>query len=476
MVIAAIGSSIFLKERLSFVGKVGCFLCILGAVIITLNAPEQPAVSTIQQMKKFVLSKVFLPYAGVIFAISLFLHFWAAPRYGSKNMFVYLSICSLVGGVSVVCTQGFGASIVSAISGTPNQWNNWFLYVLFIFVVCTLLVEIVFLNKALNIFNTSVVCPSYYTYFTSMTIISSAVLFQGFKGSATEIITVILGFLCIVAGVVLLQVSLAAQSTPDSQVLKAELNDVQDVLQQPVEDDVLNPGAASIRGALSVRRFNTRNVSQASQIDSLRRRQTVLSSRSNGTIQGPRTLSQWRRERPQHSTPQGISLGAGPYEQTNEAFVGDHTTTIRFVPPMTSRTTIVTDPEMHNGESDSHYQLDDYYDQESLDESASNKVGKGPQIYASEMQRKLYEMPQPDPGLPPRLPPLTIDKTSRSNSKTTVNSRLRKQFSFATRRDGNTEEEKVGLTDVAEGDLASKDWSSDDDDDDFAGDEPRRRL
>lgn len=132
VVVSAIGSSIFLKERLSFVGKVGCFLCILGAVIIVLNAPEQTAVSTIQEMQHYAISAVFLSYVGVIIAIAAFLTFWAAPRYGQKNVFVYLSICSIIGGISVVCTQGFGASIVSAISGTPKQWSSWFLWVLFV--------------------------------------------------------------------------------------------------------------------------------------------------------------------------------------------------------------------------------------------------------------------------------------------------------------------------------------------------------
>lgn len=390
-------------------------------------------------------------------------------------MFVYLSICSLVGGVSVVCTQGFGASVVSAISGTPDQWNNWFLYVLFIFVVCTLLIEIIFLNKALNIFNTSVVCPSYYTYFTSMTIVSSAVLFQGFKGSATEIITVILGFLCIVAGVVLLQVSLAAQSTPDSQVLKAELNDVQDVLHQPVEDDVLNPGAASIRGALSVRRFNTRNVSQASQIDTLRRRQTILSSAASGTPRTTRSLSQWRQQRSQHPNNHGPAGFSEALEQTPEAFSEDHNTTIRFVRPMTSRTTMVSDLESRNEDINTEYQLDDYYGRISRGSSTVDRLDKPPQIYAAEMERKLHSMPEAKLGLPPRIPSLVIENPNRPSSKGSATSRLRKQFSFATRRDGDTEEEKVGLTDAADGDLASQDWSSSSDLSDV-GEEPRRVL
>ena len=48
----------------------------------------------------------------------------------------------------VVATQGLGAAVVAQIGGTP-QFNQWFLYVLLVFVVVTLLVEIVYLNVGL---------------------------------------------------------------------------------------------------------------------------------------------------------------------------------------------------------------------------------------------------------------------------------------------------------------------------------------
>jgi len=63
-------------------------------------------------------------------------------------MLVYLSICSLIGGLSVVATQGLGAAIVAQIGGTP-QFNQWFLYVLFVFVITTLVTEIIYLNVSL---------------------------------------------------------------------------------------------------------------------------------------------------------------------------------------------------------------------------------------------------------------------------------------------------------------------------------------
>ena len=150
VVITTILSAIFLKERLSMVGKVGCFLCIIGSVVIVMNAPSESSAATIQEMQHFVIAPGFLSYAGVIIIGSIFTAFWAGPRYGKKSMLVYLSICSWIGGLSVVATQGLGAAIVSQIGGV-KQYNQWFLYVLFVFVISTLITEIIYLNVRIHL-------------------------------------------------------------------------------------------------------------------------------------------------------------------------------------------------------------------------------------------------------------------------------------------------------------------------------------
>lgn len=151
VVITTILSAIFLKERLSFVGKIGCFSCIVGSVVILLNAPQQSSVATIQEMQCYVISPGFLSYAGVLVVGCAVIALWAGPRYGKKSMLVYLSVCSLIGGLSVVATQGLGAAILSQINGTDRtQFKHWFLYVLLIFVVATLLTEIIYLNVRIS--------------------------------------------------------------------------------------------------------------------------------------------------------------------------------------------------------------------------------------------------------------------------------------------------------------------------------------
>ncbi|KAH9869369.1 hypothetical protein IAQ61_006575 [Plenodomus lingam] len=295
-VVTAILSTIFLKERLSFVGKIGCFNCIIGSVVIAVNAPEQSSVARIQDMKKWVIAPGFLSFAGVIILASAGIAIWLGPKYGKKTMMVYISICSLIGGLSVVATQGLGAAIVAQASGTyGGQFKEWFLYVLLVFVIATLLTEIIYLNKALNLFNAALVTPTYYVFFTSSTIVTSAVLFQGFKGTPLQIVSVIMGFLQICSGVVLLQLSKSAKDVPDTAVFKGDLDQIRTVAE--VEEPEYEPRADTLRGGASILRTlskarSHKELAEAKKIqeehmevigegeqvefDGLRRRKTVM--------------------------------------------------------------------------------------------------------------------------------------------------------------------------------------------------------
>ena len=128
--------------------------------------------------------------------------------------------------------------------------------------------ELTNLKKALNLFNAALVTPTYYVYFTSSTIVASAVLFQGFNGTATEIITVVMGFLVICSGVVLLQLSKSAKDVPDTAVLNSDLDQIRTVGEQ--EQAESEPKADAIRGtAALIRRLST--VRQKWEADEARR-------------------------------------------------------------------------------------------------------------------------------------------------------------------------------------------------------------
>lgn len=81
------------------------------------------------------------------------------------------------------------------------------------------------------------------------------ILFRGFKGTPTSIITVVLGFFTICAGVVLLQLSKSAKDVPDAAVFSGDLDQVRTIAEQ--EQSEMEPKADAIRGAAAiVRRFS----------------------------------------------------------------------------------------------------------------------------------------------------------------------------------------------------------------------------
>lgn len=99
--------------------------------------------------------------------------------------------------------------ILTSIRGN-NQVTFWFFWFLFVFVIGTLLTEINYLNKALELFNTALVTPTYFVTFTTFTLVTSIILYQGLKATAIQLITMFLGFLVICVGITILQMSKGA--------------------------------------------------------------------------------------------------------------------------------------------------------------------------------------------------------------------------------------------------------------------------
>lgn len=137
-------------------------------------------------------------------AVVLVLILAVAPRHGQNNILVYISICSLIGSLSVSCVKGLGIAIKEALGGVnvARAPLAWLLVVGLLVCVGT---QINFLNKALDIFNTSLVTPIYYVFFTTSVLTCSAALFKEWQHmGAADVIGTLAGFLTIVVGIFLL--------------------------------------------------------------------------------------------------------------------------------------------------------------------------------------------------------------------------------------------------------------------------------
>ncbi|KYO22895.1 magnesium transporter NIPA4 [Alligator mississippiensis] len=204
VLISAILSSYLLGERLNLLGKLGCMLSILGSTMMVIHAPEEEEVTTLDELSSKLKEPGFLAYAVILLAVCLVLIFFLAPRYGQTNILVYLTICSVIGAFSVSSVKGLGIAIKGFFAGWPVLQHP-LTWILVVTLVASITTQINYLNKSLDIFNTSLVFPIYYVLFTTIVITTSIILFKEWVTmSVVDIIGTVGGFLTIILGVFLL--------------------------------------------------------------------------------------------------------------------------------------------------------------------------------------------------------------------------------------------------------------------------------
>lgn len=205
VIISAVMASKFLNEKLNLLGKLGCFLCILGSTIIVLHSPKEKEIEDLQILFDKLLDPVFILYVIIILGSSLFVALFIAPVQGHSNVMVYIYLCSGIGSLTVMSCKALGLAIRDTISGKVNNFATWMPWFLILVTVTFIAIQMNYLNKALDIFNTGIVTPIYYVMFTTLVIIASAILFREFNNMKFEdILGDICGFLVVITAVFML--------------------------------------------------------------------------------------------------------------------------------------------------------------------------------------------------------------------------------------------------------------------------------
>lgn len=205
VIISALMASKFLKERLNLLGKLGCFLCIIGSTIIVIHSPKEKEIEDLDILFSKLQDTTFILYVICIFGSTMFVAMFVAPRQGHTNVVVYIYICSAIGSLTVMSCKALGLAIRDTLSGHTNDFATWLPWFL-VFVTATFIaIQMNYLNKALDIFNTSVVTPIYYVMFTTLVITASAILFKEFMHMSFEdILGDSCGFLVVISAVFIL--------------------------------------------------------------------------------------------------------------------------------------------------------------------------------------------------------------------------------------------------------------------------------
>lgn len=155
VLIGAVLASLILKERLGRLGQIGCALCLIGTVVVVVNAPEDRDIQTVDEILAYAMNLPFLSYCVFVAVFSGFMVWKVVPQYGKRTPLVYLSICSLVGSISVMSVKAFGVALKLTFNGN-NQLTHLSTYCFGIVVVFCIMVQMNYFNRALDQFETNV--------------------------------------------------------------------------------------------------------------------------------------------------------------------------------------------------------------------------------------------------------------------------------------------------------------------------------
>jgi multidrug transporter EmrE-like cation transporter len=101
--------------------------------------------------------------------------------------------------------KGLGLALKETLSGENNEIDNWLTWIFLLTVMLCVTVQMNYLNKALDLFNTGIVTPVYYVFFTTLVIVASTILFREWRHlSGEDMLGNLCGFLTVIMAIILL--------------------------------------------------------------------------------------------------------------------------------------------------------------------------------------------------------------------------------------------------------------------------------
>lgn len=215
VLVSAVMSTYFLNEKLNTIGKIGCFLTAIGSTVMVIHAPKEGEIKTVYELLLRLKDPEFLLFTILCIISLLVLIFVLAPKHGNTNILIYILICSILGSFTVMSCKGLSLGIKEMLSDKPSV-SYFFTYMFAVTVITCIIIQMNYLNKSLDVFNTPIVTTVYYVLFTLFVMIASSILFKELLNvSFQDFVGCMCGFSTIVSALCLIHFFKTTDNQPD---------------------------------------------------------------------------------------------------------------------------------------------------------------------------------------------------------------------------------------------------------------------
>ncbi|KAI1769589.1 DUF803-domain-containing protein [Hypoxylon sp. FL1150] len=160
----------------------GVVIAVAGAVTVVLSAKQEETKLDPHDVWDAITTVAFEIYMGIsIFLIIVLM--WASPKYGNRTILIDLGLVGLFGGYTALTTKGVSSMLSSTLF---KAFTTPVTYGLVIVLLATAVMQVRYVNKALQRFDSTQVIPIQFVLFTLSVIIGSAVLYRDFERTTAE--------------------------------------------------------------------------------------------------------------------------------------------------------------------------------------------------------------------------------------------------------------------------------------------------
>lgn len=171
-----------LRERFRWRDAAGVVVAVGGAVTVVLSASDNNPKLGPNEIWELIKRWEFETYLGITVGVIIVLMV-ASNKYGEKNILVDLGLVGLFGGFTALSTKG----VASLLSYTLWRVITFpVFYLLVAILVGTAVMQIKYINRALQRFDATQVIPVQFVMFTLSVILGSAILYRDFERTSGD--------------------------------------------------------------------------------------------------------------------------------------------------------------------------------------------------------------------------------------------------------------------------------------------------
>jgi drug/metabolite transporter (DMT)-like permease len=173
---------LLLHEKFRWRDAIGVVIAVGGCVTVVLSASDSNPRLDPDIIWDLITTWEFETYLGITVGLIVILMF-ASNKYGHKSVLIDIGLVGLFGGYTALSTKGIASLLSSKIWKVITFPIT---YLLLAILVSTAVMQIKYLNRALQRFNATVVIPTQFVMFTLSVIIGSAILYRDFERESPE--------------------------------------------------------------------------------------------------------------------------------------------------------------------------------------------------------------------------------------------------------------------------------------------------